>query len=174
MSGILCEHCTGVCCTYIALPIEEPDTRSDFDDIRWYLLHEGISVFVEDDEWYISMATPCRHLLADGRCGAYGTRPKICRKYSAENCDYHSGDYGWELHFTCPEHLDEYVSEYFKKPRNSKSGKPSKNSNDARKRATSLIYQRDSNSGNSKIRKSRLRAQKDIYGVPLPALRTRP
>ena len=48
MPGILCEHCTAVCCRYIALPIDTPQERSDFDDIRWYLLHEGISVFVED------------------------------------------------------------------------------------------------------------------------------
>ncbi|RMF80705.1 MAG: YkgJ family cysteine cluster protein, partial [Planctomycetota bacterium] len=38
MPGILCEHCTGFCCRYIALPIEEPETRQDYDDIRWYLL----------------------------------------------------------------------------------------------------------------------------------------
>lgn len=112
MSGNLCEHCTAVCCRYVALPIETPTERSEFDDIRWYLIHEGISVFVEDGDWYICFQTPCRHLLEDHRCGIYATRPRICRAYSSDNCDYHSGDYGWEQHFTAVEHLDAYLREH--------------------------------------------------------------
>lgn len=108
MPSILCEHCTGVCCRYIALPIDTPETAADFDDIRWYLLHEDVSVFVEDGDWYISFATNCRHLLPDNRCAIYPTRPRICRQYTTDTCDYHSGDYGWEHHFTAPEHLEAY------------------------------------------------------------------
>ncbi len=109
MPGTLCEHCTAACCRYIALPIEKPETRADFDDIRWYLLHEHVSVFVEDGDWYIAFNTPCRHLQPDNRCGIYEARPRVCRAYSTDNCDYHSGDYGWEEHFAAPEHLDEYL-----------------------------------------------------------------
>ena len=109
MPGILCEHCTAVCCRYVALPIDTPETPADFEDLRWYLIHEQISVFVEDGDWYISFQTPCRHLQADHRCGIYATRPRICRGYTTDNCDYHSGDYGWEHHFSSPEHLDEYL-----------------------------------------------------------------
>lgn len=127
MPGILCEHCTAACCRYVALPIETPDTRAEFDDIRWYLIHANISVFVEDGEWFISFATPCRHLQADHRCGIYQTRPAICRKYTADNCDYHSGDYGWELHFTSPEHLDQYVRTHLRaKPRSAAGKRASK------------------------------------------------
>ncbi|MGE0480926.1 MAG: YkgJ family cysteine cluster protein [Phycisphaerae bacterium] len=109
MGGILCEHCTALCCRYIALPIDTPETRKDFDDIRWYLLHEGVHVFVEDGDWYITMQTNCRHLQPDYRCGIYDTRPQICRDYTTANCDYHSGDYGWEQHFSAPAHLDDYL-----------------------------------------------------------------
>ena len=130
MPGILCEHCSAMCCRYVALPIETPEERSDFDDIRWYLLHENISIFVEDGEWYISFVTDCRHLLPDHRCGIYETRPGICRRYDTVNCDYHSGEYGWEQHFMCPEHLDEYVQKRFaegsvkeRKPRSRKETK---------------------------------------------------
>ena len=42
MGSVLCEHCTGVCCRYVALPIEKPTNRRDFDDLRWYVMHEGI------------------------------------------------------------------------------------------------------------------------------------
>ncbi len=113
MAGNLCEHCVGMCCRYLALPIEAPEDRAEFDDIRWYLLHEGVSVFVEDGDWYIYFAADCRHLQHDYSCGIYQTRPRICRQYTTENCDYHSGEYGWEQHFTCPEHLDEYAREFF-------------------------------------------------------------
>ena len=167
MAGVLCEHCTGVCCSYVALPIEEPETRSDFDDIRWYLLHQNISIFVEDGDWYINIATRCRYLQPDGRCGTYATRPRICRQYSEDNCDYHSGDYGWELHFTCAEHLDDYVSEHFKnngKRSDRSQGKSKANSKDS------------SSSGKDKKRrigKPMMLPQKDASGVPLPPLEAR-
>ncbi len=112
MPSILCEHCTAACCRYIALPIDRPQTPRDFDDIRWYLMHEGISVFVEDGDWYMLIQTRCRHLQPDHRCGIYDTRPRICRSYTTDNCDYHSGDYGWEAHFSAPEHLDAYMREH--------------------------------------------------------------
>jgi uncharacterized protein len=120
MSGNLCEHCTAMCCKYIALPIETPETAADFDDVRWYLLHENIAVFVEDGDWYLLIRSSCRHLLPDHRCGLYATRPNICRKYTTKECDYHSGDYGWEHHFAAPEHLDEYVRSH---PPKSKRGR---------------------------------------------------
>jgi Fe-S-cluster containining protein len=109
VSGILCEHCTATCCRYIALPLDKPGTAADFDDLRWFLIHEGVSVFVEDGDWYIALETPCRHLQPDHHCAIYATRPAICRRYSTADCDYHSGDYGWQQHFTCPEHLEEYL-----------------------------------------------------------------
>ncbi|MEW6252277.1 MAG: YkgJ family cysteine cluster protein [Planctomycetota bacterium] len=109
MPSVLCEHCSAMCCQYIALPLDKPETKAEFDDLRWFLIHERVFVFVEDGDWYIGFQSPCRHLQADQRCGIYETRPRICRKYSTENCDYHSGDYGWEHHFTCAEHVDEYL-----------------------------------------------------------------
>lgn len=174
MSANLCEHCTAVCCRYVALPIDEPTTRGEFDDVRWYLLHENVSVFVEDGEWYISFATPCRHLQPDHRCGIYQTRPSICRKYTTDNCDYHSGDYGWEHHFTCPEHLDEYVTNYFAE----EEANGAANGRRRRKKAKST-----GKTGGRRVRprlKARprplradeaiARATTDIAGVPLPVL----
>ena len=105
MPGVLCEHCSGLCCRYIALPIDEPDTKEEFDDVRWYLLHGGVSVFVEDGDWYLNIETDCRHLQPDNLCGIYDTRPQICRDYSTETCEYHAGEYGYERHFLTPENL---------------------------------------------------------------------
>ena len=105
-----CDKCMGLCCRYFALPIETPETKADYDDIRWYLCHEGISVFVEKGDWYISMKNMCRHLSEkDYRCLIYDRRPKICRKYKHVDCDFVEGEYEYELHFTSDKEMDEYI-----------------------------------------------------------------
>jgi Fe-S-cluster containining protein len=169
MPGILCEHCTAVCCRYIALPIDTPRQRSDFDDIRWYLLHEGVSIFVEEGDWYISFVSNCRHLQPDSRCGIYETRPRICREYSTSGCDYHSGDYGWEAHFTCPEHLDEYVRAHgFDRKRPSRA--PRGRSADKRRRPGLKVRLSKGGRPAKRYAVDYSAATADIRGIPLPVL----
>ena len=67
----LCDHCTAKCCRYFALAIDKPTTWRDFDHMRWFLLHDKASVFVEEGDWYLLVHTTCRHLQADNRCGIY-------------------------------------------------------------------------------------------------------
>ena len=112
MGSILCEHCTAACCRYIAIPIDTPKNKRDYDDIRWYLMHEGITVFVEEDEWYCQFQTTCRNLGLDNRCTVYDTRPEICAEYKAQDCDYVGGTYGYEQLFTHPKAIEDY---YFEK-----------------------------------------------------------
>ncbi|MCU0913658.1 MAG: YkgJ family cysteine cluster protein [Planctomycetes bacterium] len=105
-----CNRCAGLCCRYFALPIETPETRADYDDIRWYLCHEGTSVFVEDGDWYLSVRNACRHLSPEThRCAIYDRRPKICRTYKHSDCDYVPGEYDYELHFTSDRDMDEFI-----------------------------------------------------------------
>ena len=111
MLTLLCEHCTAMCCRYIALPIDEPATRQDFDDIRWYLAHENVTVFVEKGQWYISFATSCRYLTSDRKCSIYERRPRICRSYDLVNCDYHGGEYRYELYFSEPAEIEHYAAQ---------------------------------------------------------------
>ena len=42
---VLCQYCTAKCCRYFALPIETPESLEDWEFVRWYLLHEGATVF---------------------------------------------------------------------------------------------------------------------------------
>lgn len=161
MPGNLCEHCTGLCCRYIALPIDAPEDRGDFDDIRWYLLHENVAVFVEDGQWYVYFGADCRHLRADFRCAIYSRRPQICRDYTTENCDYHSGDYGWEHYFTCPEHLDEYLREHVG---DNRRRAPRQKSRRPRLRARLRPHR------SGKPRATYGAATTDIRGTPLPTL----
>ncbi len=183
MPGNLCEHCVGYCCRHIALPIEKPTKRSDFEDIRWYLLHGGVAVFVEDGDWYLHIETTCQHLQPDFRCGIYETRPQICRDYSTDNCDYHSGDYGWEQHFTCAAHLEHYVAEVWDRKRS----KSDKEREDKSQSATSS--QGSASNKRKRIKKAAAKhgprvllgkrasqgeryaaAATDLRGVPLPVL----
>ncbi|MFN6130479.1 MAG: YkgJ family cysteine cluster protein [Planctomycetota bacterium] len=108
----LCDYCSAKCCRYFALPIEEPNTEQDFDYMRWYLLHDRASVFVEDDVWYLLVHTTCKHLQNDHRCGIYYTRPQICRDYSTENCEYDE-DAVYEMYFETAEQVAEYTEARF-------------------------------------------------------------
>jgi len=110
LSKILCKKCAGLCCRYLALPIDTPKTKGDFDDIRWYLAHKGISVFVEKRDWYINIANRCKYLTRENTCDIYEHRPRICRGYNEKNCDFQSGDYGYKIHLTSIEELDEYLA----------------------------------------------------------------
>ncbi|MFW6163674.1 MAG: YkgJ family cysteine cluster protein [Planctomycetota bacterium] len=83
----LCDTCGGQCCRYFALQIDEPTTERDFDDLRWYLCHEGVVVFVEDGDWYLEVQNRCRHLDARNRCRLYRNRPAICREHSTKDCE---------------------------------------------------------------------------------------
>ena len=107
----LCEQCAALCCRYVALPIDLPESAADFDNVRWYLMHENIHVFVEEGQWYIGFATRCKHLRADNRCGVYETRPRICRTYTTDSCEWHGGEYEYEHLFTSAEQLRKYADE---------------------------------------------------------------
>lgn len=106
----ICKKCAGLCCRYLALPLDTPEGKDDYDDIRWYLAHEGISIFVEENDWYIQVANRCKHLTRDNLCEIYDQRPRICRGYEDDNCDFHSGDYGYEMQFSSLEEFDEYLA----------------------------------------------------------------
>lgn len=105
-----CQKCEGKCCRYFAQPIETPEDWDDFDDIRWYLCHEDVSVFVEEGDWYLNVQNKCRYLSEkDYLCQNYEMRPGICRKYDTDNCDLSGDDYGYELHFLDDKQMEEYM-----------------------------------------------------------------
>lgn len=124
----LCEQCAALCCRYFVLEIDTPETRRQYDDVRWYLLHENSFVFIEKKKWYLGIYARCKQLQPDNRCGIYHKRPKICRSYSTDNCDYHGGEYNWEILFSSAEQLERYAQEQLKssRPRAKKRKAPKK------------------------------------------------
>lgn len=114
LQGPPCHDCTARCCRYFALEIDRPATPRDHDHIRWYLLHEHIAVWVQEGSWFLEIRTPCRHLLADNRCGIYDARPQICREHGWPDkndehpCEYFSSEGGFDLSFESAEEFDRW------------------------------------------------------------------
>ena len=105
-----CSRCDGLCCKYFALPLSEPTTWGDFDDIRWYLAHDDVSVFVDGGTWYLLVDNRCRFLTPDNRCRIYAQRPRICRRYGDRDCEYHDEDGSvYDMLFESPEQVWEYA-----------------------------------------------------------------
>jgi Fe-S-cluster containining protein len=104
----LCDHCVGKCCRYFSLPIDTPTTWDDYDSIRWYLAHGRTLVYVEKGTWYLVVMTRCKYLTADDRCRIYLSRPKICREYTTDECEY-DDDWTFEKVFETAEQIWEYA-----------------------------------------------------------------
>lgn len=104
----LCFYCPAKCCHYIALTIDRPKTWEEFDTVRWFLLHERTAVFVDNRQWYLLIYLTCNKLLPDGRCGIYPTRPKICRDYGTDICEFEENAV-YDQFFELPEQLEEYA-----------------------------------------------------------------
>jgi uncharacterized protein len=116
----LCDHCLPAkCCLYFALEIDTPTTKSDFDDMLWYLAHENIEIFVEDKKWYLKVLNRCRMLNEFNMCSIYEIRPKICREYSIHNCEYEAESEN-DLHFKDYKELYNYAEARFKKKKKKK------------------------------------------------------
>ncbi len=104
----LCAYCTAKCCRYYALPMDTPETWKEFDFLRWFLLHDGATVFTDEGTWYLLQHSKCRHLGEDQLCGIYHHRPQICRKYSTTNCEYEDS-WVYEQYWELPEQVQEYA-----------------------------------------------------------------
>jgi len=105
---VLCSYCSAKCCCYFALPIDTPTEWEDFEFIRWYLLHDRATVFIEDDCWYLLVHNRCRHLGDDNLCRSYETRPQICRDYTTKNCEY-DDEWVYDHYWETPEQVEQYA-----------------------------------------------------------------
>jgi uncharacterized protein len=104
----LCAHCSAKCCRYFALPIDTPETWTEFEYIRWFLLHERATVFTEEGTWYLMVHSRCKHLRRDRLCDIYARRPAICRQYKTSNCEY-DDTWIYERYLETPEQVEEYA-----------------------------------------------------------------
>jgi Fe-S-cluster containining protein len=107
-----CVRC-GICCTYVAIEVDPPNTLRRATETLWYLYHKNVSVYYDGDEWTLQFETPCLQQGPDNRCRIYQNRPHICRDLSARNCEINSqyeGEY-----FSTPEQFLDYLRNHRKK-----------------------------------------------------------
>jgi len=108
-----CLKCNARCCRYFCFQISTPETYEDFEQVRWYLTHENISVLIDPDgDWWILIDNRCKWLAesAEGpRCIHYDDRPVICRRFSPETCDFTLGPYQTQERFTDPDLFEAYA-----------------------------------------------------------------
>ena len=108
-----CENCKGNCCKYVAIEIDTPETKEDFEDIKWYVVHKNVQVYVDEENiWHIEFLTPCEHLGEKNKCKIYNKRPTICREYNHDECTFHN-EYEEKHSFKTIEDVEEYVKENF-------------------------------------------------------------
>lgn len=82
-----CHECAK-CCTYVAVEIDTPTTPREYDQIVWYLYHQGVEVFVDwDGAWHVLFRTRCENLTSAGLCGVYARRPAICKDFDWRECE---------------------------------------------------------------------------------------
>ena len=108
-----CVKCNARCCRYFAIPLGVPADDEDIDTARWYLLHEGVSVFIDREGlWWARVENRCL-MLEDAprgpRCRDYRGRPLVCRRFSPKRCDYARGRWDCAHLFRTAGELDEYV-----------------------------------------------------------------
>jgi len=112
-----CSKCDAMCCRYVAVQIDTPTTPTDFEDIRWYVSHRKVWVFMDDGDWYVCLDTPCKFLSRDHRCKIYEARPRICRKYTTRTCEFNGSGRPFDQKFTHPRQIQDYADAYFRRRR---------------------------------------------------------
>jgi Fe-S-cluster containining protein len=112
-----CDLCVqSICCTYITHQIDTPRSMEDFDYLLWQISHQDVSVFKDEDGWFLSVGTRCTHLLPNGMCGIYEKRPQICREHSNDCCEFDGpAEEDFDKYFNSFDSLDKFCRKKFKK-----------------------------------------------------------
>lgn len=107
-----CLKCGGSCCKYVAIEIDKPTTKKDYDHIRWYLFHKNVNVFIDHDKkWFIEFRTPCENLTNSNRCSKYIERPHICRKHGTSDGDCEYYDTPYQAYFKSSYEFERYLEQ---------------------------------------------------------------
>jgi uncharacterized protein len=107
-----CKLC-GKCCHNVSVEVDEPETDEELDEYLWLILHKGVTIYINEDQWYVEFQTPCKMLDKKRKCRIYDQRPELCKKYSSKNCLHHGeGDY-FDHYFKTAEELKKHWEENY-------------------------------------------------------------
>lgn len=107
---VLCDRCDAKCCKYVCIELEKPETKEDFDWLRFYVMHKNIHVTLDvAGQWALVFDTPCS-FLEGSKCGMYdNTRPSACLQMKPPYCDYTASPESF-VRFDTPEQLEAYAT----------------------------------------------------------------
>ena len=100
--------CQARCCRYITVGVDAPLSRADWDEMRWWLAHEGTFVSKDEDGWLLHLSTRCQNLRADNACGIYPHHMGTCKEYDAEECEF-TGELDHEFELRSEMDLARYI-----------------------------------------------------------------
>ena len=101
------ERCGAKCCKYVTVKIDAPRRKCDFDEIRWFLAHDDVSVIIESRLWYLQLDTRCEFLSRSNLCSNYENRFELCREYAMDNCE--DSDAEAPIVFSRTEEFDKFI-----------------------------------------------------------------
>jgi Fe-S-cluster containining protein len=105
---ICTQLCKGRCCRYVSIPIDPPRAAFEWDRMRWWLAHEGVTVSKDDEGWTVHVMTRCSHLGADNACGIYAHNMDVCDEYDASICEF-TGPLEYDFEFQSEADLAAYI-----------------------------------------------------------------
>ena len=104
-----CNNCNAACCREIAIGIDTPKTKKDWEEIKWMVAHKDVNVFKDfENDWLIEFRADCNHLNENHKCTIYEKRPSVCSDHSNKECIIHSGDY-YKARFTSITDVEKYL-----------------------------------------------------------------
>lgn len=116
-----CQKCRGECCKHLALQIDTPTEADDFENLKWYITHKDVKIFIDEGDWYLEFNTTCKYLNSKNyTCNIYEKRPAVCRDYGSKMkdehfCQFHEEhDFHYEAEFSDIEALEAYKPKYLK------------------------------------------------------------
>jgi Fe-S-cluster containining protein len=112
-----CSRCLqSTCCTYTTEALGTPRSKADFDHLLWQVSHDGVEVYKDDSGWYMLVHGRCEHLLEGGLCTIYDSRPRVCRDYDNDWCEFDEpASKHFALHFRSYAELLAYCKRRFRR-----------------------------------------------------------
>jgi len=105
----ICHDCEALCCREVAVSINTPKTKKDYDEIKWLICHKDVQVYKDhENDWLVEFKTDCEFLDQNWKCTIYDKRPFVCREHSNTDCIKHSDDYHKKI-FRNLEDVEKYL-----------------------------------------------------------------
>jgi uncharacterized protein len=110
MTKEICKCCS-TCCSYVTIEIDKPDDKNSWDALFWYVNHENVFVYIDnEDSWCVEFTTPCKQLLPDKKCAIYENRPYVCQNHDSDNCENNNiNESPYKELFKTPEDIKKYM-----------------------------------------------------------------